>query len=84
MSVRTSKTPQTYEAALKRPSRRIWPGCGDGRERWCGRIHDCSYTVYTGMNTSELVHDFRCAYNYHHGCPTPIPKPGEAAPGVVE
>ena len=67
------KTPKTYEDALKAPSRRIWPGCGDGRRRPCGAIHDFSYSVYTGLNTSELVHDFRCTRNHHDGCPTPIP-----------
>ena len=67
-----SKSPQTYRQANKRPSQRIWPGCGDGRKRWCGSIHDYSYTLSTG----DLVHKFECTRNHRQGCPQPIPEPG--------
>ena len=70
---------KTYKQALKSPSKRIWPGCGDGRKRPCGQVHDFSYSVYSGLHTQELVHDFRCAHNHHRGCPSPIPPEEEAS-----
>ena len=66
-------SPQTYEAALKRPSWIIWPGCGDGRNRWCGRVHDYCYAVYDQRQT--VVHQFRCVRNHESGCPQPKPEP---------
>ena len=67
-----NKGPTTYDQALKKASRNIWPGCGDGRKRECGTIHDFSYDVYYG---GPLVHRFRCTENYYHGCPNPKPNP---------
>ena len=64
--------PQTYDQAYKKPSQRIWPGCGDGRKRWCGVIHDYSCRLSNG----DLVHSFECAMNHRQGCPQPIPEPG--------
>ena len=76
MARRATQSPKTYEQAMKRPSRKIWPGCGDGRRRPCGRIHDFSYSVYSGPNgQTTTVHDFRCAQNHFSGCPNPIPEP---------
>lgn len=78
---RRPQSPKTYDQALRRPSRRIWPGCGDGRRRPCGRIHDFSRRITSGPNgQTETVHDFRCARNHRSGCPNPIPpEEGEAS-----
>ena len=67
----SDKGPKTYQQALKKPSKKIWPGCGDGRKRWCGGIHNYSYVGYNG-----LVNRFSCAMNHRQGCPQPIPDPG--------
>ena len=64
--------PKTYAQANKKPSRKIWPGCGDGRKRWCGRIHDYSDIFST---RGEIVHSFECHMNHERGCPQPIPEP---------
>lgn len=66
---------KTYEQATKRPSRDVWPGCGDGRNRWCGRVHDFSYSTSDG----KTVHRFCCHMNYLRGCPQPKPEPGAGA-----
>lgn len=63
--------PRTYDEAMRRPSRRIWSGCGDGRCMPCGRIHDYYWTDSTG----KTVHDFRCWHNNNFGCPDPHPEP---------
>jgi hypothetical protein len=63
------KEAKTYEQAYSRPSKTIWPGCGDGRCMPCGSVHDFCYSVYKGV-----VHRFRCSYNNRMGCPQPIPK----------
>lgn len=60
--------PTTYDQALKKASTSIWPGCGDGRKRGCGAIHDFSYNAYFG---GSLTHRFLCTENYFHGCPNP-------------
>lgn len=65
------KRPLTYAEALARPSRAVWPGCGDGRCRSCGRVHDFSYRTWTG----QIAHRFLCWQNHVHGCPQPIPEP---------
>lgn len=64
----------TYEKATKRPSYDVWPGCGDGRKRWCGRVHDFSFRQHVNALTT---HDFRCWMNHERGCPQPKPKVGE-------
>ena len=69
--MRKTKEPQTYKQALKTPSRLVWPGCGDGRKRWCGSVHDFNYTLSNG----DLVHNFECRHNHFRGCPIPIPEP---------
>ena len=72
---------QTYEQATARPSVKVWPGCRDGRKRWCGAVHDFSFSRYCDSGgQTELVHNFCCRYNYYHGCPNPKPKPGDKAP----
>ena len=65
--------PNSYSEALKRLSKEVWPGCGDGRFRHCGRVHDYQRTTSDG----KVVHDFRCAWNHQFGCPTPIPQPAK-------
>ena len=65
--------PKTYEQAIKTASNSIWPGCEDGRTRWCGRIHDFSRTLSNG----RLIHDFRCVMNHYEGCPQPLPGWGQ-------
>ena len=63
----------TYEQALAKPSRTIWPGCGDGRRKPCGRVHDFGYSTYGPNGTRPWVHNFCCWQNHEHGCPSPIP-----------
>ena len=60
----------TYKSVLKKPSNRVWPGCGDGRTRHCGRVHDFNYNNSRG----QLIHSFECAQNHFNGCPDPIPE----------
>jgi hypothetical protein len=54
------KEPKSYDEALKYPSSKIWCGCGDGRKKKCGRIHN--------YGTIDKP-DFRCWMNNEHGCP---------------
>ena len=68
-----TNNPKTYQQANARPSKRIWPGCGDGRKRWCGSVHDYGYLTHDG-----LVHRFQCSMNHRQGCPQPIPDPGKS------
>ena len=68
-----TNNPKTYKQASMRPSRKVWPGCGDGRKRWCGRIHDFIRTTPNGV-----VHNFECRKNHYYGCPQPIPDPGKS------
>ena len=60
------KNKPSYKEAYQKPSDKIWCGCGDGRKRICGRIHN--------FGTWEKP-DFRCWMNNEKGCPNPIPLP---------
>lgn len=64
----------SYAQALSGASRSVWPGCGDGRERWCGRVHDYRRTDWDGT----ITHDFRCWRNSERGCPQPLPEVRES------
>lgn len=63
--------PSTYEEATRRASLKVWGGCGDGRCRPCGQVHDFSYRDGAG----RTVHRFACATNWRSGCPSPQPTP---------
>jgi hypothetical protein len=62
--------PTTYEQAMRRPSQEVWPGCGDGRCRPCGLIHNMDYRVGDQWNPNWV-----CVENHHRGCPSPKPEP---------
>lgn len=57
-----------YDDALRRGGRDVWPGCGNGRCRPCGQIHDFSYWV-----GNKVVHSIQCLLNSQAGCPDPKP-----------
>jgi len=63
--------PTTYTQALAKPSRGVWSGCGDGRCRPCGRVHDFGRRPSYG----DYIHRFKCAQNHTSGCPQPKPEP---------
>lgn len=72
----SAKTTDPYKAATSGPSNAVWPGCGDGRRRWCGRVHDFGTSGHDGWQPNVV-----CWRNHEQGCPDPIPTPGEPAPG---
>ena len=62
--------PKTYAQAMARPSREVWPGCGDGRCMPCGRVHDFGWSPSHG----PWVPRFQCSENFRNGCPQPHPE----------
>jgi len=62
----------SYEKAVAKPSAIVWPGCGDGRCRTCGRVHDFRYSTAGGR---FYYHHYHCWYNWMYGCPDPKPEP---------
>ena len=68
------KKATTYEEALSRPSRDVWPGCGDGRCRSCGGVHDFCYMAGYGKDRRS-VHQIECLQRRQFGCPQPNPEP---------
>lgn len=59
----------SYNTALKKGGKDVWPGCGrSGRCRPCGNVHH--FQKYFG---NSLHHDYACLYNHERGCPMQIP-----------
>lgn len=62
-----------YQDAWRRGGRDVWPGCGNGRCRPCGRIHDFGRDQYSyqrnGARTSKWISRFQCRENSVNGCP---------------
>lgn len=64
---------KTYEQAWRHGDSDVWPGCGNGRCRPCGRIHDFGRMVQTGKYKRVWVPRFQCHTNAMQGCPQPHP-----------
>lgn len=64
--------PNSYAYAVATPSWSVWPGCGDGRCRPCGNVHDFSYSTSGGL---IYHHRFHCLRHWNGGCPEPKPEP---------
>lgn len=57
-----------------KPSREVWPGCGDGRHRLCGAVYDFGRQTADG----SFRHEYRCREYQTRGCPKPLPNPNES------
>lgn len=66
-----AKKRQTYETVQKQGSYKVWAGCGDGRQRWCGAVYNFSYEICNG---GPLIDMFRCIHNHRQECPQPKPE----------